>query len=372
MKPHCVVVLLLVACTIAAAAVSATTTDAISQTSEYLDGTAASRICECQLALKSMNSANCNYTLRMSPTLQRWRCRYAYRLRVNAAENSLCERLNIQSLYSPRHVYPSCLRHAPAKSLFLDIGANTGQDTEVACKSGLNVIAFEPVHENIEELIKTVRPFQKQVNITIVQTALSSIEGNVTFYVPHMYKGMKNPFPTGGAMNSQEWWTKRRREIQKKIVVPMTTLDKYMEKKFRGIFRDVFAIHMDVQGHELPVLCGAMNSISSAPPPYIHLEFWPAGMRHMGYEPNEIGSFLSALGYVCLALRPNREKVYRINKYTFAAMGDRLGYTELMSYIDVSCHHYNNHLIKNNNTQGSNSDAKIRSRRFENKFKIET
>jgi FkbM family methyltransferase len=166
----------------------------------------------------------------------------------------------------------------------LDIGANVGFYTCLAASRGKHTIAFEPSSRNLNFLYKNL--WQNQFSHVEVfplglakQPGLGQMFGfdTVTSFVP------------GWAHADQARFS----------VVPLTTLDTVAAGRFEG--KKLF-IKMDVEGFELDVLAGAVETLDRNPKPTWLVEILlrsdaiPGGInRHF----NEIFELFWRHGYQC-------------------------------------------------------------------------
>lgn len=153
---------------------------------------------------------------------------------------------------------------------FLDIGANVGLYSYYFSKKFEVVEAFEPLHE----LTYRLQSFIKKINIYNV--ALSNVKGNLDFYIPIHRNILQLPLaslePRGG-------------DFEKRIV-DVVNLDSYQ-------FQDVDLIKIDVEGHELKVLEGGLDTIRKCKPVIIvEIE-----QRHISVNINVVFDYVLQLGY---------------------------------------------------------------------------
>jgi FkbM family methyltransferase len=137
--------------------------------------------------------------------------------------------------------------------LFVDVGANTGIFSLIACatNSGIRVIAFEPVPEIYERLVTNVTVNAFQDRCQIVQKAVSDVAGTARLLVP------TGEIPTEATLalhstSAQEGWTR--------IEIISTTLDAVCAQV------TVDFIKIDVEGAEYKVLQGARRLLARCRP----------------------------------------------------------------------------------------------------------
>eukprot|EP01006_Ploeotia_vitrea_P043738 TRINITY_DN66769_c4_g2_i1.p1 TRINITY_DN66769_c4_g2~~TRINITY_DN66769_c4_g2_i1.p1 ORF type:complete len:250 (+),score=22.84 TRINITY_DN66769_c4_g2_i1:332-1081(+) len=184
--------------------------------------------------------------------------------------------------------------------LFVDVGANSGQDSSVAASAGMRVIAFEPVPVNQQCFRNTME--QKNLDmsrIRLIPAAVSSYIGNTTFFVPDTTILWKQACPQTGGLNDQQFWTKHANSAThiavpiKEQLVNVTTLDAHIHDEAP------FLLHADTQGAEYFAFSGSPRLFSLRAPQWIHMELWPVGIKSMKLQPRQIHDFMVDNGYAC-------------------------------------------------------------------------
>ena len=126
----------------------------------------------------------------------------------------------------------------------VDVGANLGYFTRLAASlvgpTG-SVYAFEPDEENFLLLKKNT---EHLTNVHIIQSAVSDVDGAVTFYLSHKM-GMHSLL--------------KSKDIGRQVTVPSTTLDRLYEKT------DIHFVKIDVEGAEESVFHGMKKLLSRKP-----------------------------------------------------------------------------------------------------------
>lgn len=136
----------------------------------------------------------------------------------------------------------------PCRGIAIDVGANYGLYSYALSKLYSRVVAFEPNPKAVMLLHAWKCP-----NVDVVETALSSEEGDSTLYVPVENRfemlgwGSLDPDNCPGATHFTRFAVHRR------------SLDSF------GL-NDVGFIKIDVEGHELQVLQGAAETITRYKP----------------------------------------------------------------------------------------------------------
>jgi FkbM family methyltransferase len=163
----------------------------------------------------------------------------------------------------------------------VDVGANLGLYTiflsRLVGESG-QVLAFEPDPGLFELLEKSVAA-NGRGNIVARPLALGRKAERVTLQ--------------RGILNSGDNYVgaKEGGAFCQPVDVSLVALDE-LQPELRPDF-----VKIDVQGWELPVLAGMERILRRNPAVVVQVEFWPGGCRRAGYEPEELISFLWALGF---------------------------------------------------------------------------
>jgi FkbM family methyltransferase len=167
-------------------------------------------------------------------------------------------------------------------TIVLDIGANIGIMTVYLAKHipNGNVIAFEPVPENLATLNRIVRKF-KLGNVRVESCALGDSEGTVEMVMP-VETGAKQQ---GLSHVIHETITERNEGLR--YSVPLKMLDRF---DFAKGSAPVTGIKMDVENFECFVLKGGRELIA-AHKPVLYLELWDNENRACCFQ------FLKELGY---------------------------------------------------------------------------
>jgi FkbM family methyltransferase len=134
------------------------------------------------------------------------------------------------------------LRHFNQGGMFVDIGANIGDYSRVACLQFSKVLAIEPIPELACQLQRELPG-----NVEVLRAALSDAPGTATLYIP-VAQGV---IITGLASLNRD--ANARAEFRE-VVVTLLTLDQiHLER--------VDLIKIDVEGLEESVLRGATGTL---------------------------------------------------------------------------------------------------------------
>lgn len=161
-----------------------------------------------------------------------------------------------------------------------DVGANSGEYTVLLAQLAPrgHVYAFEPAPHVLPRLEANVR-LNRLTNVTVEAAAVSEFDGKTTLYVD------RSRHNSGlSSLSPQPWRSDTELEERE---VPSTSLDRYLP----GGRLDLMKI--DVEGHELEVLRGAVRLLTDARP-IVVFEFGGVGQL----PPPDVPDFLRSLGYV--------------------------------------------------------------------------
>lgn len=168
-------------------------------------------------------------------------------------------------------------------SVIFDIGANTGwYSCHLSVMAGpeSSIYAFEPVFHTFG-LLKRNIVLNGLKNVTALNFGLSDREGPALFYVPSW---------SGSVAASMRPLLEEENRV---VTCNLTTLDSFVRQG--GIDRMDF-VKCDVEGAELMVLRGAMESIERFRP-VIYAELLRKWSSKFGYHPDEVIGLLRSLGY---------------------------------------------------------------------------
>ncbi|OGL46381.1 MAG: hypothetical protein A2161_03000 [Candidatus Schekmanbacteria bacterium RBG_13_48_7] len=142
-------------------------------------------------------------------------------------------------------------------SVFVDIGAHVGYFSVLAAQIAINgeIICFEPLPQNYTKLVQNIN-INRLKNASINQLGLSNQSGTFTLHV--------DPYNDGGHSFDDNWCF-----YSHPLPVNVVTFDEWTEKN--KINRIDF-IKIDVEGHELNVIQGMVESLKKFKPGIIFCE----------------------------------------------------------------------------------------------------
>jgi FkbM family methyltransferase len=179
---------------------------------------------------------------------------------------------------------------ASRASLIVDAGANVGWYAlrlATGMADGGRVVAFEPVQHTSAALRANIALNGLGERIAVVQSGLSDKAGEAEIFLPadtgHVGASLENLHPD---------------EESLKETIKLTTLDEAMSTPR---FDRLDLIKCDVEGAELMVLRGG-ETVIGRDRPVLFLEILRKWSAAFGYQPNDILSWTTNLGYACWAI----------------------------------------------------------------------
>lgn len=155
--------------------------------------------------------------------------------------------------------------------LVLDIGANIGVMTTYFARRLKNsrVLAFEPIPQNLKTLNRVIS-FFKLSNVGVLNIALSDVDGKLNMIMPVINSARKQGLSHVRNSKTENKGHGEEFEVDGKRLDSVEEVINSKEK--------ITAIKIDVEGYELNVLKGAINTIRKHKP-IIYCELWPGEQR---------------------------------------------------------------------------------------------
>ncbi|OGN60368.1 MAG: hypothetical protein A3F40_04930 [Chlamydiae bacterium RIFCSPHIGHO2_12_FULL_27_8] len=182
--------------------------------------------------------------------------------------------------------------------IILDIGANIGWYSMLFGKKYPKafIYAFEPISELYRYCLENIN-FNDLKNVNIFNIGLSNFNGKQSLYFS----------PETAALSSNKNIIEYKNMQKEEVVVK--TLDSFINE----IELDKLDfIKCDVEGAELNVILGALNSIKRFLP-VIFIELFHEWSIHYDYHPNQVINIFHELGY--LSFIPNNGKIHEVKSY---------------------------------------------------------
>jgi GDP-mannose transporter len=176
--------------------------------------------------------------------------------------------------------------------LLLDIGGNIGLSVCPALSRNYRVLAFEPIPVNVELLRTNLWLNGWDVDqVGLVAAGVSSSSGNATIFAP--IGGEDN-----SALANERVAMLNVRGSAAPIFIDLVSIDEYFGSADSTLRDKVRLIKIDVQGHELPVLKGMKNMLSSGQRRFaLKVEIDVGLQAAAGYGPKDIENYMLGLGW---------------------------------------------------------------------------
>jgi FkbM family methyltransferase len=172
-------------------------------------------------------------------------------------------------------------RRAERGGAFLEIGANIGSDTLIACDYFQKCYAIEPSSRNRELFLKNMK-LNGVNNVELMPYAIGNQSG-----MAKLYLGAKNNAGGSALLPNHPGMTQWEE-------VKVLTLDEAMPL---GI-EDVTFIHIDTEGHDIKVLQGSKGFLARQKQrPLIRMEFQPRTLAAHGSSVAELIGFIDEMKY---------------------------------------------------------------------------
>jgi FkbM family methyltransferase len=139
----------------------------------------------------------------------------------------------------------------PEDALTVDVGANRGLYTRQLARLSRHVMAFEPAPEMATLLRRT-----SAANVTVHEVALSDRDGDAELFTPTSEDGLVH----GLASLEHQHESVGQRIVSSQV--PTARLDTIVDQ-------DVAFVKIDVEGHEMSVLKGAIGLIDRCQPVFL-------------------------------------------------------------------------------------------------------
>lgn len=198
----------------------------------------------------------------------------------------------------------------------LDVGACLGYTAKCfANKGGLDqmVFAFEPHPNNYHQLKKTAQSIS---NIIPFNLAVGARKGEISIWEN------QDSFADHRVINPT--FDSKIGCGEKRIQVSMTSIDSFIQESGN---LEVALIKIDVQGYEVEVCRGMIQTIMNNPEIIILIEISPIALTDLGFNFEEIYSFFSLRSFDCYSLQDSHIVKIDIKRLT--------NIIRISEYIDV-------------------------------------
>jgi len=169
------------------------------------------------------------------------------------------------------------------EDLFIDVGANVGSYTILACSAiGARGIAFEPVPSTYKRLVDNMRLNYLDKKVKCVNKGVGAQEGSIAF--------TSDGNTTNHALAVGE-------RCENTVNVEVVTLDSALN------YESPLLIKIDVEGYETAVLKGAQNILKKQTLKAVIMELNESGNRY-GYNESQILELMYDLGFSTYSYDP--------------------------------------------------------------------
>jgi FkbM family methyltransferase len=189
------------------------------------------------------------------------------------------------NIYYGLHEFPDMafLLHVLREDdLFVDVGANVGSYTVLACSAiGAKGCCFEPVPSTYARLMTNIKLNNLEDRVVSLNIALGNSSGEINF---------------SSDLNCMNHVIADDEKVQKKITVGISTLDSELKTT-------PFLMKIDVEGYEMAMLEGADNTLGNEELCCVIMELSGIGHRY-GYEDSKILSMMFDYGFRTYSYNP--------------------------------------------------------------------
>ena len=175
------------------------------------------------------------------------------------------------------------LHYLRNEDLFVDVGANVGSYTILACATvGAAGIAFEPIPSTFKRLENNIRLNQLEEKVKCVNKGVGAESGSIAF--------TSNSDTTNHALATLE-------RVEDGVNVDVVTLDAELEELLPSL------IKIDVEGFETQVLAGGHRTLEKKSLNAVIMELNGSG-KHYGYDESKILEVMLGFGFRSYSYNP--------------------------------------------------------------------
>jgi FkbM family methyltransferase len=179
------------------------------------------------------------------------------------------------------------------EDLFVDVGANVGSYTILACSAiGARGVAFEPVPFTYKRLVENMRLNHLEEKVKCYNKGLGSQQGTIFF--------TSDRDTTNHVLASNE-------QCSNTVNVEVTSLDNALNSETPSL------IKIDVEGYESPVLQGALKTLKKQSLHAVILELNGSGSRY-GFNESEILALMLDHGFGIYSYNPFSRVLINLEK----------------------------------------------------------
>lgn len=172
----------------------------------------------------------------------------------------------------------------------LDIGANIGYTSFVFSKAltpPYKIFAFEPEKRNLKFLKKVAQKYLFSDKLVLTAAAVGNQEGEIELW-------QNDDHHADHRIITDEFRKQLTGSFQTQKT-PLITIDKFL--KDHQASTPISFIKIDVQGYELAVCQGMIETLAANPQCLVEFEYCPSMMEALGYAAEELLQFFQDRGY---------------------------------------------------------------------------
>lgn len=190
------------------------------------------------------------------------------------------------NIYTGLHEFPDMgflLHFLRGEDFFVDIGANVGSYTILACSAaGARGVSFEPVPSTYKRLVENMRLNHLDEKVKCVNKGIGAQIGSIAFTSDHD--------TTNHALASGE-------QCKNSVNIDVITLDAALDDESPSLLK------IDVEGYETPVLEGASKTLKKKTLNAVIMELNGSGSRY-GYDESRILELMFDYGFQTYSYNP--------------------------------------------------------------------
>jgi len=199
------------------------------------------------------------------------------------------------NIYAGLHEFPDMaflLHFLRSDDLFLDVGANVGSYTILACSAiGAKGVAIEPVPSTYNRLMENMRLNHLDQNVRCINKGVGHHQGTIDF--------TSDSDTTNHALAPGEY-------CENTVAVEVTPLDAALSGESPAL------IKLDVEGFETPALEGAHETLEKQTLHSVIMELNGSGIRY-GFDESRILKLMADYGFESFSYNPFNRTLSSLN-----------------------------------------------------------
>jgi FkbM family methyltransferase len=196
------------------------------------------------------------------------------------------------NLYAGLYEFPDMaflLHFLRGEDLFVDVGANLGSYTILACSAaGVRGIAFEPVPGTYKRLVENIRLNCLDEKARCINKGVGAGQGSLVFTT-------RSGPSTNHVLAADE-------TADDTIAVDVTSLDAALDGECPALMK------IDVEGYETPVLEGAKETLRKTQLQAVIMELNGSGSRY-GFDESRIVELMFGCGFKTYSYEPSERRL---------------------------------------------------------------